>query len=362
MEKKIFNFHPGPAILPHEVMLKAQSEFANFRGIGYGLMEESHRSPVFMNVLKQAETNIRELMGISDNYAVLFLQGGASLQFAMVPMNIGIPGKPMLYADTGYWASRAIKEAKLFGDVKLVYEGKKSNYSHIGDPHDWSFDQDAAYAFVCSNNTIYGSQYHFFPETGALPLVADMSSDIMSRPVDTNKFAIIFAGAQKNLGPSGVTLAIVRKDLMARCPANIPTMLKYSTHIENDSMYNTPPTFGIYIIALVTEWIKEQGGLEGMNRLNTAKSSALYNAIDNSGGYFRGTVDPGDRSKMNVTFRLPSEEQEGKFCKEATAASLIGLKGHRAVGGVRASIYNAMPLEGVERLVDFMHSFQAANG
>lgn len=361
-ENKVFNFHPGPAVLPHEVMVKAQEEFVNFRGIGYGIMEESHRSTVFLDVAHHAEANIRELMGLDDSYAVLFLQGGASLQFAMVPMNLALPGKPMLYADTGYWANKALKEAKLFGDVKLMYDGKAASYAKIGDPSDWPLDPNASYAYVCSNNTIYGTQYHHFPDTGSVPLVADMSSDIMSRQVDAKRFAVIFAGAQKNLGPSGVTLVIIKKDLAARVAEKVPTMLKFSTHIEGESMYNTPPTFGIYIIGLVTDWIKAQGGLHGIERLNTAKSQAIYQAIDSSGNFYRGTVEPGDRSKMNVCFRLPSEDLEGKFVKAATANGLIGLKGHRAVGGVRASIYNAMPLEGVSRLVDFMHEFQAKNG
>jgi len=361
-DKKNFNFHPGPAVLPREVILKAQEEMADYHGIGYSLLEESHRSPVFVEIIKKAENNIRELMGIPDTYAVLFLQGGASLQFTMVPMNIMLPGKPAIYAETGYWANKAVKEAKLFGDVQLAFDGKKEGYKRIGDPNDWAFPQDASYAYICTNNTIYGTQYHFLPDTGRLPLVADMSSDIMSRPVDIKKFALIFAGAQKNLGPAGVTLAIIRKDLAARVAEKVPTILKYSTHIEGESLYNTPPCFAIYIVMLVTDWIKNQGGLEGIERLNTAKSQSLYQAIDGSGGFFRGTVEAGDRSKMNICFRLPSEELENKFVKEATAVGLIGLKGHRAVGGVRASMYNAMPLEGVSRLIDFMHDFQAKNG
>lgn len=361
-DKKIFNFHPGPATLPREVILKIQEEFANFRGIGYSIIEESHRSNLFIEVQKHAETNIRELLGLDDSWAVLFLQGGASLQFAMVPMNLAVPGKPMLYCDTGHWSNKAIKEAKLFGDVKVVYDGKPGNYSHIGDPSEWQFPQDAAYAYVCSNNTIYGTQYRSFPDTGAVPLIADMSSDFMSRPVDVKKFSMLFAGAQKNIGPAGCTVVALKKELAARAGAKVPTMLKYSTHIDNDSAFNTPPTFAIYVIGLVTDWIKANGGLEGMACLNTAKSQALYNCIDASNGFYRGTVDAADRSQMNVTFRLTNEALEEKFVKESKAAGLIGLKGHRAVGGIRASIYNAMPLEGVERLVDFMHEFQAKNG
>jgi phosphoserine aminotransferase len=361
-EKRIFNFHPGPATLPREVMLQAQAEFVNFRGIGYGVLEESHRSPLFIDVAQKAEQNIRDLLGLDDSFSVLFLQGGASLQFAMVPMNLTLPGKPALYANTGYWAGKAIKEAKLLGDVKVVFDGKAHNYSRIGDPSDWDWSGDASYAYICTNNTIYGSQYHFFPDTGATPLVADMSSDIMSRPVDIKKFSLIFAGAQKNLGPSGVTLVVLRKDLAARVAEKVPTMLKYATHIEAESMYNTPPTFGIYLILLVTEWLKAQGGLTGIERINTAKSQAIYQFIDDSNGFYRGTVEAGDRSKMNVTFRLPSEELEARFVKEATAHGLIGLKGHRAVGGVRASLYNAMELEGVSRLIDFMEEFQRRAG
>ena len=361
-EKKTVNFHAGPATMPREVILKAQAEFADFRGLGYSLLEESHRSNLFIEIQKHAEQNIRDLMGLDDSYAVLFLQGGDSLQIAMLPMNLALPGKPMLYCDTGYWSNKAIKEAKLFGDVKVVYDGKASSYSHIGDPSEWVFPQDASYAYVCSNNTIYGSQYRTFPDTGAVSLVADMSSDILSRPLDMKKFAVIFAGAQKNIGPAGVTLVVLRKELAARVGAKVPTMLKYSTHIENDSAFNTPPTFTIYMMGLVTDWIKTNGGLEGMGRLNTAKSQALYHCIDNSAGYYRGTVDAADRSQMNVTFRLPNEALEEKFVKESKAAGMVGLKGHRAVGGIRASIYNAMPLEGVERLIDFMHAFQTANG
>ena len=361
-EKVIYNFNAGPACLPREVMLKAQSEFVNFHGIGYGIMEESHRSPAFEEVIAHTEKNVSDLLGVDDSYAVLFLQGGASLQFAMIPMNLVIPGKPMLFANTGYWAGRAIAEAKLFGDVKLVYDGKPGNFAHIGDCSDWKFDQDASFAYVCSNNTIYGSQFRSFPDTGKVPLIADMSSDIMSRPVDMSKFAMIIAGAQKNLGPSGVTLVIIKKELISRTPEKTPTMLKYATHIENGSMYNTPPTFGIYMLGLVTDWIKEQGGLEGMKRLNTHKSQTIYECIDHSNGYYRGTVDAPDRSQMNVTFRLATEELENKFLKEAKARGFVGLKGHRAVGGVRASMYNAMPLTGIEALVDFMHEFQAKNG
>ncbi len=363
VENRVYNFNPGPATLPLDVMKKAQAEFLNYRGLGYGVVEMSHRSPAFKEILERTENNIRELMEIPDDYAVLFLQGGASTQFAMVPMNIMLPGKPAVYADTGAWTKKAIKEARRFGDVELVYDGSASNYTRIGDPQEWAIPAEDAvsYMYICSNNTIFGTQYHFFPETGEIPLVADMSSDIMSRRVDVRRFGMIFAGAQKNLGPAGVTLVIIRKDLLERTPEAVPTMLKYSTHVEKSSAFNTPPTFAIYMVGLVTEWLKEMGGLEGIERLNTTKSQALYEAIDAT-TFYQGTAEAGDRSTMNITFRLPSEELEAKFVEEAAARGLIGLKGHRSVGGIRASCYNAMPFEGIEKLIDFMAEFAARNG
>jgi phosphoserine aminotransferase len=360
-ETSHYNFAAGPATLPREVMLQAQEEFVNYKGIGHGLMEESHRGASFMGVMEQTEATIRELMGISDEYSVLFLQGGASTQFAMIPMNLAVEGKPILYADTGVWASKAIKEAKLFSEVKEVYSGKAGNYSKIGDPGDWEIPADAAYMGICSNNTIFGTEYRSYPVTGDVPLVADMSSDIMSRNVDVNKFGLIFAGAQKNLGPAGVTLVIIRKDLAERTPERIPTIFKYKTHMAGGSMFNTPPTFAIYMVGLVAQWIKKQGGVAAIDRINGIKSSNLYQRIDDT-DFYRGTAEPADRSRMNVCFRLPSEELEAKFLKEATAAGLTGLKGHRSVGGLRASIYNAMPLAGVSRLIDFMNDFETNNG
>ncbi len=359
-EKQVYNFSAGPATLPREVMLQAQEEFVDFRGQGFGLLESSHRSKAFQSVIDKTEADLRELMGISDDYAVLFLQGGASLQFAMLPMNLMLEGKPAVYADTGVWASKALKEGKLFGDTEVIYSGKEGNYSSIGDPHDWKVRADASYMYICSNNTIFGTQYRWYPETGEVPLVADMSSDILSREIDVNQFGLIFAGAQKNLGPSGVTLVILRKDLAERVKATVPTMLKYKTHMDNGSMFNTPPTFAIYMVGLVAEWLKKQGGMKAIQKLNEAKSSSLYEAIDSS-EFYRGTAEPADRSRMNVCFRLPSEELEAKMIAEATQAGLVGLKGHRLVGGLRASIYNAMPLEGVSRPIDFMHEFEDKN-
>lgn len=358
--QRVYNFNPGPAVLPREVMEKMQAEFVDYRGLGYGIAEASHRSKEFEETIGAAEANIRRLMAIPDDYAVLFLQGGASLQFAMVPMNLAVPGKPMLYADTGAWTKNAIKEAKLFGDVRLVYEGKSTNYSVIGDVSEWAIDPNAAYLYICTNNTIEGTQYHFYPETGEVPLIADMSSDIMSCVVDVSRFAMILAGAQKNLGPAGVTVVILKRDLAARAPATVPTMLKYSTHIEHKSLYNTPPCLAVHMVRLVTDWLIGLGGIPAIQKINEAKSDALYTAIDSS-EFYRGTAEPADRSRMNVTFRLPSEELEAKFVSEAAKAGLVGLKGHRSVGGIRASIYNAMPMDGVSRLIDFMDDFESRN-
>jgi phosphoserine aminotransferase len=356
----VYNFSAGPAVLPKPVMEQAQAEFVDFRGCGYGLVEASHRSPMFQTVIDEAEADIRKLMDISDDYAVLFLQGGASTQFAMVPMNLALPGQKMQYADTGAWTSKAIKEAKLFGDVDSLYEGKETDYTAIGDIAAWDVDPKASYAYLCSNNTIHGTEFHEFPLTGDVPLVADMSSDIMSRPVNVDDFGLIFAGAQKNLGPAGVTLVIIRKDLAERVGAKVPTMLKYSTHIDKGSMFNTPPAFAIYMVGLVAKWVLEQGGLDAIEARNSEKSEMLYECIDSSHMYV-GTAAAADRSRMNVTFRLTTDDLEAAFVKEAAAEGLTGLKGHRSVGGCRASIYNAMPVEGVEALVGFMREFERRN-
>ena len=355
---QVFNFNAGPACLPKPVMLKAQEEFVNYLGCGYGIIEESHRAAPFDEVINAAEANVRKLMGLTDDYAVLFLQGGASMQFAMVPMNLRVPGKKIGFADTGVWANKAIKEAKILKEeIDLVYNGAENNYTDIVGVKDWKIDQDLAYFHICSNNTIYGTEYFEFPETGNVPMVADMSSDIMSRKFDATKFGVIFAGAQKNIGPAGLTLVIIRKDLAERVTADVPTMLRYTTHIENNSLYNTPPTFGIYMLRLVTDWIIANGGIEAMEQTNIEKAKLLYDFIDNS-GFYRGTAAPASRSRMNVTFRLPTEDQEKAFIAYAKKNGLVGLKGHRKVGGCRASIYNAVPLEGVKRLIEVMADFQ----
>lgn len=355
------NFNAGPATLPADVMLKVQSEFVDYEGIGFGIIEASHRSDVFKKILANTEATIRELLSISDDYAVLFLQGGASLQFAMVPMNLMVDGTPALYADTGSWTRNAIKEAKKIGDARVVFDGATTNYTQIGEFNEWEgVTAAASYLYICSNNTIAGTQYHFFPEVNGVPLIADMSSDIMSRRVDVSKFGVIFAGAQKNLGPAGVTLVIIRRDLAERVADKVPTMLKYSTHIDKGSTFNTPPVFAIYMVGLVAQWVKEQGGLAGIEKINNAKAQSLYDRIDAT-DFYHGTAEVADRSKMNVTFRLPSEELEDAFVKEAATHNLVGLKGHRSVGGVRASIYNAMPMAGVSALIDFMNEFEKAN-
>ncbi len=359
---QVYNFNAGPAALPKPVMLQAQQEFVDYHGCGYGIIEESHRAANFDEIINAAEANIRTLLNVPEEYAVLFLQGGASLQFAMMPMNLALPGKKIGFADTGVWANKAIKEAKIQGlPIDLVYDGSANGYTDIEGAADWKIDQDLSYLHICSNNTIYGTEYTDFPNTGNVPLIADMSSDILSRKLDVTKFGAIFAGAQKNIGPAGLTLVIIRKDLAERCPANVPTMLRYSTHIENKSLYNTCPTFPIYILKLVTEWMLANGGLDAMEKVDDEKAALLYNFIDNS-GFYRGTAAPAHRSRMNVTFRLPSEDLEKAFVAYAKQNGLVGLKGHRKVGGCRASIYNAVPKAGVERLIEVMTDFQKQNG
>lgn len=357
---KVYNFSAGPAKLPEEVMIKAQEEFLNYRNSGSGLMELSHRGPEFSDVMERVDANIRELMNLSDEYAVCFIQGGASMQFAMMPMNLMLPGGSADYADTGTWSASAIKEGKLFGNVNIVASSKETNYDRIPEIRHWHPDSAASYLHITSNNTVAGTQYHSFPETN-VPLIADMSSDIMSRVINMNDFGMIYAGAQKNLGPSGVALVIIRKDLAERAGEKVPTMLKYKTYIEKQSMFNTPPTFAIYILNLVMEWLKSNGGIAAIEEINDVKSETLYELIDGT-EFYRSPVDPASRSRMNVVFRLPSEELEAKFLKEAKAVGLVGLKGHRSVGGIRASIYNAMPMKGVESLIDFMNDFESSNG
>ncbi|MCK5005008.1 MAG: 3-phosphoserine/phosphohydroxythreonine transaminase [Candidatus Aminicenantes bacterium] len=354
---KKHNFYAGPAILPQEVLEKAKAELTSLNGIGLSVMEISHRSKDFDAIITSAEENFKKLLNIPDNYHVLFLQGGASQQFGMIPMNL-LKGGTADYVNTGAWAKKAIKEAKLFGNVNVVASSEDKDFSYI--PKEFNFTDGCEYVHITSNETIGGIQFNDFPDTGDIPLIADMSSDIMSKKLDISKFGLIYAGAQKNIGPSGVTLVIIRDDLVKNSADGITTMLSYKTHTDKKSLYNTPPSFGIYIIKLVTDWLIELGGLDEIEKINAEKAGLLYDKFD-SGDFYNGTANKEDRSKMNVTFRLQSEELEKKFIEEATAAGFVGLKGHRSVGGCRASIYNAMPLESVQELVKFMDEFEKNN-
>lgn len=359
MPDRIYNFSAGPSTLPVEVLEQAAKDIVNFNDKGIGLIEMSHRSKEFVAVADQAEALLREVMGVPDNYKVLFLQGGASTQFAMIPMNLLSPGQKATYLNTGTWSKKAIKEAKLFGDVQLAYSSEESIFNHVPVDDDYQIDNNSEYLYFVSNNTIYGTQFHDFPKTDKM-LVCDMSSDILSRPFDFSPFGIVFAGAQKNMGPAGCVVVIIRDDLLDRVPDSIPTMFKYKTHADKGSMFNTPPCFSIHVIGLVLKWLKNLGGLPAMAEMNKEKANLLYEAIDQS-DFYRGHAKKSSRSLMNITFNLPSPELEAKFIQEATAKGLDGLKGHRSVGGCRASIYNAFPREGVEALVSFMREFERNN-
>lgn len=359
MPARVFNFSPGPATLPYQVLQQAAKDIVNFGDTGISLIEMSHRSKEFIAVADQTEALLRELMGIPSNYKVLFLQGGASSQFFMIPMNLLAPGKKATYLNTGTWSKNAIKEAKLFGEVDVAYSSEDITFKRVPTDGEYQVAADAEYLYFVTNNTIFGTQFPEMPKTDKM-LIADMSSDILSRQIDVSKFGLIFAGAQKNLGPAGVTIVIVRDDLLDRAPATTPTMLKFKTHADKASMFNTPPCFAIYVVGEVLKWLKEQGGVAAIEKINRDKAALLYAAIDAS-PYYRGHAEPASRSMMNVTFNLPSAELEAKFIAEATKLGLNGLKGHRSVGGCRASIYNAFPREGVEKLVAFMGEFAAAN-
>jgi phosphoserine aminotransferase len=362
MSDRIYNFSAGPAVLPEPVLRKAQEAVWNVAGSGIGIMEHSHRGKVFDRIIDEAEAACRELAGIPDNYRVLFLQGGASLQFSMVPMNLLPAERTADYLLTGVWAQKAIKEAKILGGkIHIAASTEATKFDRVPKPEEISYSPEPAYVHLTTNNTIYGTQWRSEPAVPAgVPLIADTSSDMYSRPIDVRKYGLVYAGAQKNLGPSGVTLVILRDDLVEAGPKTLPTMLQYRTFAADKSLYNTPPTFGIYIIGEVFKWIKAQGGLAAMAEHNEAKARLLYEHLDNS-DFFRGTVQPTSRSLMNVTFRGPSEDLEAKFIAEATKRGLDGLKGHRSVGGMRASIYNAFPREGVVALVTFMKEFERAN-
>jgi len=361
MTERIFNFSAGPAVLPVPVLERARDEMLSLPGVGMSVMEISHRSKTFDEIIAGAEGGLRELLGIPENYHVLFLQGGASLQFSMVPMNLLPEGGSADYVITGSWGKKALKEAKKQGAASVAADMADSRYNRVPAPDELKLDPSAAYLHFTSNETIEGVEFFEEPETNGVPLVCDASSDICSRPVDVSKYALIYAGAQKNLGPSGVTVVVVREDLLGRVPDGLHTMLDYRTHTQNKSLYNTPNTWGIYILNLVCDWVKGQGGLAGIYEKNRRKAQKIYDAVDST-DFYRGHAVPEARSIMNVTFRLPSEELEKKFTAEATARGLDGLKGHRSVGGIRASIYNAFPEEGVDALVSFMRDFERANG
>lgn len=358
--KRVYNFSAGPAVLPEEVLREAADEMLNYDGTGMSVMEMSHRSKAFEQIIQDAEKDLRDLMNIPDNYKVLFLQGGGSQQFAMIPMNL-MKNKVADYIKTGQWAKKAITEGKIYGKVNVIASSEDKTFTYIPDLKDLKISEDADYVYICHNNTIYGTKYNELPETGEKILVADMSSDFLSEPVDVTKYGLIFAGAQKNVGPAGVVIVIMREDLITEeVLPGTPTMLKYKTHADNDSLYNTPPAYGIYICGKVFKWLKNLGGLETMKKRNEEKAAILYDYLDSS-KMFKGTVVKKDRSLMNVPFVTGSEELDAKFIKESKAAGFENLKGHRTVGGMRASIYNAMPIEGVKALVDLMKKFEAEN-
>jgi len=358
---RIFNFSAGPAVLPLEVLEEARENLLSMPGVGMSILEISHRSKPFDEIIQGAEADLRTLAGVPDEYTVLFLQGGASLQFSMVPMNILPPGGSADYIVTGSWSQKAVKEAKRVGGVKIAASTEGDNFNRVPAQAELTLDPAAAYVHYTTNNTIFGTEFHYVPESGGVPLVADTSSDMCSGPLDVSKFALIYAGAQKNLAPAGVTLVIIREDMLKRTPSSIPTMLQYPIHAENKSLYNTPPVFTIYVMRLVLAWLLKQGGLAAIEKVNARKADKLYTEIDRT-GFYRAHAQPGSRSRMNVTFRLPSEDLEKQFAKEATAAGLDGLKGHRSIGGMRASIYNAFPEQGVDALVSFMREFEKRNG
>ncbi len=361
MEKRIYNLSAGPAILPEEVLLEAQKDLFSYKGSGMSVMEMSHRGKIFDAIIKEADADLRKLLGIDDKFAILFLQGGATLQFSMVPLNIMPPKNKADYIVTGSWAEKAVKEGKRVGTVNIAATTKSDNYTRIPKQSELKLDPDASYIHFTSNNTIYGTQWRTEPEVGNVPLVCDASSDFLHKKLDMNKYGLIYAGAQKNIGPAGVTVVIIRKDLLERSSDSLHTYMNYKIHVDNESMYNTPTTFGIYIAGLVFKWLLNMGGLDEMYKRNIEKAKILYNAFGTSDGYYKGTTVKEDRSLMNVTYRLPNEQLEEKFIKEASAKGFSGLKGHRSVGGIRASIYNAFPKQGVEALVEFMAEFKKNN-
>jgi len=357
---RVYNFSAGPSMLPLEVLEKAQKELVAYGNTGMSVMEMSHRSSAYQEIIDECEALLRSLLGIGDNYKVLFLQGGASTQFGMIPLNFFTENKKADYILTGVWAKKAAKEAARYGEVNIVASSEDKTFSYIPKTDASMFSKDADYVHFTHNNTIYGTRFTSLPDVGNVPLITDMSSSILSEVIDVNKFGMIYAGAQKNMGPAGVTLAVVREDLIGKAMDICPTMLNYETHSENGSMFNTPPTYAIYICKLVAEWLKELGGVAAIQKINEEKAKILYDYLDNS-SLFNATVEGADRSLMNVPFVTGDKDLDAKFVKESTAAGLVNLKGHRSVGGMRASIYNAMPVEGVKALVEFLKKFEMEN-
>ena len=356
--KRIYNFNPGPATLPLEVLKEAQAEFLDFNDTGMSILEISHRAKAYERVHNQAKADILNLMDLDDDYEVLFIQGGASLQFAMIPLNFATKERPGSYVISGVFSSNAYREAAILEVAKIAASTKEENFRRVPRQDEIRIHPNAAYLHVCYNNTIYGTEFHYIPDSGNVPLFADMSSDMLSRPLDFSRFSLIYAGVQKNLGPAGVVIVVARRSLLEKSPEILPTMLRYETFYKKNSLYNTPPAFSIYMVGKVAAWIKNNGGLEEMARRNSIKAKLLYDAIDSSDGFYRGHADKDSRSFMNVTFRLPNEDLEKKFVAEALEKNISGVKGHRSVGGMRASIYNAMPIEGAEILADFMNNFR----
>ncbi|MBD3405366.1 MAG: 3-phosphoserine/phosphohydroxythreonine transaminase [Candidatus Lokiarchaeota archaeon] len=360
MTKRVYNFYPGPATLPLPALEKAKEELLNFMDTGMSILEISHRSKEYDELHNEAIANVRGLMNVPDDYKILWLQGGASTQFWQVPFNLQIDGKPMEYVNTGGWSKKAIKEAKYYGEVKVVASSEEDTFKYI--PKDISFSDDAAFAHITGNNTLYGTEYQTWPKTAEdVPLVCDMSSNLMDQVIDVKDFGVIYAGAQKNLGPAGVTLLIIREDLIDRASEDSPTLFKWRTEVAKNSLFHTPPSFAIYISKLAMDYLKELGGVSAIEKINREKAKLLYDAIDESDGFYRGHARADSRSLMNVTFTLESDELETKMVAEGAKRDLVGLKGHRSIGGMRASIYNAMPLDGVKKLAEFMKEFREEN-
>lgn len=358
---RIYNFSAGPAMLPEEVLKEAAEEMLDYRGCGMSVMEMSHRSKVYQQIIDEAEADLRQLIGIPENYKVLFLQGGATLQFGMIPMNLMTINKKADYINTGVWTKKAIQDAKLFGEVRVIASSEDKKFSYIPSMKNLPINKDADYVYMCDNNTIYGTKFKEYPDTGKIPLICDMSSCFLSEPIDVRKFGMIYAGAQKNVGPAGVTIVIIRDDLVARsAELPLPVYLRYLPHVENGSMYNTPPTYGIYICGKVFKWLLKNGGLEKRRILNEEKAKVLYDYLDSS-DFYQTSVEKGSRSLMNVTFRTPSDELDAEFLEGAKKYKFTNLKGHRSTGGLRASIYNAMPIEGVKALVKYLKEFEEAH-